>query len=667
MDPTSLKVLLSGSKKDGSLYVDDVFSTFLYEGNNSTNTITNGIDFAGEGGMLWVKARNNSSPENHTIVDTERPIKSGENGYPYLTSAHANPEYESGLTSFNSDGFTWGYGNNQYNGSLDYVSWSFRKAPGFFDVVTFTGDGVAGRTISHSLGSTPGMVIVKSTSHTENWAVWHRSISNTQMLQLHSEDDVYNQSEGPINIWNSTTPTATEFTVGDWSGVNQNGYSYVAYIFAHDDASFGTNGDESIIKCGSYTVPSASNFEVNLGFEPQFVLVKNITDNNTSAASWYLLDSIRGSLNSDNLSTAVLSANKTLDEQNALYAGSGYDLLQPVPTGFRVPGANSPTATGNVNSSYVYMAIRRPNKPPESATEVFNVSYRITGEPTYPAPFVVDGAILATTNGPGGSDNTYHGWFSRLTGKYGLSSTSTNSQYNWGTNSGRFDHMDGWGGSDTASTYSHSYMFKRAPAFFDVVAYTGQSNTANHNVNHNLGVVPELIFFKRRSGTKDWYTYSSVTGTGKALYLNNDLGVVTDSSFISTTPTSTVIPTNSYAQIDNQDDTYTAFLFATLPGISKVGSYSGSSGYDVNVDCGFTAGARFVMIKRTDSAGDWFVYDTLRGITTGNDPYIYMNNANQQVTNYDYIDPLSSGFTVTSSAPTALNTSGATYLFLAIA
>jgi hypothetical protein len=97
-----------------------------------------------------------------------------------------------------------------------------------------------------------------------------------------------------------------------------------------------------------------------------------------------------------------------------------------------------------------------------------------------------------------------------------------------------------------------------------------------------------------------------------------------------------------------------------------VGSYTGT-GSDLNVDCGFSAGVRFVFIKRTDSTGDWYLYDSERGIVAGNDPYVRLNKTNAEVTNTDYIDPLSSGFTVTSSAPADLNASSGTYIFLAIA
>jgi hypothetical protein len=97
-----------------------------------------------------------------------------------------------------------------------------------------------------------------------------------------------------------------------------------------------------------------------------------------------------------------------------------------------------------------------------------------------------------------------------------------------------------------------------------------------------------------------------------------------------------------------------------------VSKYTGT-GSDINVDCGFSAGARFVLIKRIDATGDWYVYDSVRGIVAGNDPYLFVNSNAAGVTTTDYIDPLSSGFTITSSAPAALNASSGEYLFLAIA
>jgi hypothetical protein len=111
-----------------------------------------------------------------------------------------------------------------------------------------------------------------------------------------------------------------------------------------------------------------------------------------------------------------------------------------------------------------------------------------------------------------------------------------------------------------------------------------------------------------------------------------------------------------------------AYLFATCVGVSKCGSYTGT-GATQTIDCGFGAGgSRFVLIKRIDSAGGaWYVWDSARGIIAGNDPYLLLNSTAVEVSNTDYIDPYSPGFELSSTAPAAINASGGTYIFLAIA
>jgi hypothetical protein len=73
------------------------------------------------------------------------------------------------------------------------------------------------------------------------------------------------------------------------------------------------------------------------------------------------------------------------------------------------------------------------------------------------------------------------------------------------------------------------------------------------------------------------------------------------------------------------------------------------------------------MIKRTDSTGDWYVWDSARGIVAGNDPYLLLNSTAAEVTNTDYVDTYSLGFEISSTAPAAINANGGTFIFLAIA
>jgi hypothetical protein len=174
-----------------------------------------------------------------------------------------------------------------------------------------------------------------------------------------------------------------------------------------------------------------------------------------------------------------------------------------------------------------------------------------------------------------------------------------------------------------------------------------------------------MMLVKRRDSTSTWYVYASPLGSTQSLALSStDAAVVGSSAWADTDPTSTTFKVASYISV--LGGTYVAYLFATCPGVSKVGSYTGT-GTTQTINCGFTAGARFVLIKRTDSTGDWYVWDSARGIVAGNDPYLLLNSTAAEVTNTDYVDTAATGFEITSTAPAAINASGGTFIFLAIA
>ncbi|NBT50308.1 MAG: hypothetical protein EBT12_01920 [Marivivens sp.] len=569
------------------LYVDDVFSTFLYEPTGSAQTITNGIDLDGEGGLLWIKPRD---ANHHLLWDTERGISKN------INSSNANAETTAssgyGITSFNSDGFSLGlnYNGENYSGFTSGIcSWTFRKAPGFFDVVTYTGNGTAGRTVAHNLGSVPGCIIIKEIDGTEDWRVYHRSLGATKNLRLNQ-----NYAAGTnIPIFNDTEPTSTVFTVGTDPATNGNNKNFVAYIFAHDDQSFGEDEDESIIKCGTFTTDGSYNGTVTLGWEPQWVMVKN----SSATGGWFIHDVMRGApVSGDN---NWLYANTNGAETTSSVA------IRPNPTGFT-------SFNHSASTDMIYIAIRRPHKPPEAGTDVFAIDTLGGTSPTPPgwtSGFPVDWEFIH-------KDNVTSQWGSitRLTMKLlYLNLTNTESSIN---SNDTFDHMTGWSDNTGPNANNFSWMFRRAPGFFDVVAYSGTG--AAQNVNHNLEVTPELMIVKSRSAG-NWNVYSSATGATKYLNFNGTIAAATSSSrWNDTAPTSSV----------------------------------------------FTAGTTTSISGET---GDWYVYDSTRGIVGGNDPYLLINSTAAEVTNTDYIDPLNSGFTVTSSAPAGLNASGGTYIFLAIA
>tara|TARA_R110002096_G_C14313699_1_gene699681 strand:- start:92 stop:742 length:651 start_codon:yes stop_codon:yes gene_type:complete len=216
-------------------------------------------------------------------------------------------------------------------------------------------------------------------------------------------------------------------------------------------------------------------------------------------------------------------------------------------------------------------------------------------------------------------------------------------------------------------------MWKRAPSFFDVVAYTG-NGTAGRTVSHNLTVAPEMIWVKNRSRGRSWVVYHTATGNTGFLKLNETLALITSGSqnrfgngTVGVSPTASNFTVATNQDVNYSGDTYISYLFASLPGISKVGSYTGT-GNTLNIDCGFTSGARFVLIKNTNG-GNWYVYDTARGIVPGNDPALELNTTSAEDNQYDSIDPYSAGFTLTaySGSSPALNEPSEPFIFYAIA
>jgi len=644
-------------------YIEDVFSTYLYTGNGSTQTITNGIDLSTKGGLVWSKDR---AAGSHWLIDTIRGRDS------FLVSNNDNGQttgFNGNIASFNSNGYslTTGYPNTN---AANYVSWTFRKQPKFFDVVTYTGNGSSLRSLSHSLGSEPGFIVVKKTSGVENWGVYHRSLPAAgRIVYLNL---TFTDSDGYVGF---TPPTSSIFYVGGGgSGIsggtvtsNENGATYVAYLFAHNAGGFGVSGNDNVISCGSYTGTGAAGNAITLGYEPQWLMIKR-----TDAANvWHMQDIMRGSPVSGG--SAQLYANQT----NAEFSSGANPEAFPTATGFTLQqNTASVNATGG---TYIYIAIRRgPMKVPTTGTSVYNAIAR-TGT-----------SATATVTGVGfspdltiirGRDAGYSWrWGDRLRGTPAvLRSNLTYAELTGEADLSSFD-MNGISLTGTGPSLSNgsggayiNHFFRRAPGFFDEVCYTG---TYLAPQTHKLGVAPELVIFKNRTtGVMNWIVKSyPILGNSQALVLNSSAAAgipsgLSSPPFAATPDTATIFYSQNVAiqEYNFTTDNYVAYLFATCPGVSKVGSYTGN-GSSQTIDCGFAAGARFVLIKRTDSTGDWYTFDTVRGIIAGNDPFLFLNATSAEVTSYDAVDPANSGFIVNNDATNfPINVASATYIFLAIA
>jgi hypothetical protein len=255
------------------LKISDVFATALYTGNGSSQNITNGLNLSA-GGLVWVKSR--SLAQSHALVDTAR-------GAPQTLSTDQASAQTGGLlsvTGFLSNGFSVGSDPIANGNTSTYASWSFRKAPKFFDVVTYAGNG-ATQNISHSLGIAPSIIIVKATSAATDWRVYMVSAGASNYIALNSTARFI----GSTTTWNNTAPTSSVFSVGADSVVNNSGVSYVAYLLAHDTTGTG------LVRGGTFdTSASASTYTgATLGWEPQWLLLKNAT----TSGNWHIVDSTR--------------------------------------------------------------------------------------------------------------------------------------------------------------------------------------------------------------------------------------------------------------------------------------------------------------------------------------------------------------------------------------
>ena len=616
-----------------------------------TNSGTDFLSDYGEGGLVWIK--NMDQADDHVLTDTVR-------GATKITRSNSKTDETTDadtLTAFNSAGFSVGADVKVNTNNETYCSWTFRKTPNFFDIVTYTGSGSA-QNISHNLGVVPGMVMIKERAGDEHWRVWHRDFEDgDHYLSLSDQNPVILDNNN--QIFNATDPTSSVFTVGTDNSTNGSNKTYVAYLFAHNnnDGTFGPDGDLDIIKCGVYTGTgneSISNL-VSVGFEPQFVIVKRLTG---GSEHWFMGDTQRGwrqsKFSNDNGLIQVFYPN----DSTAQLADA---LLWLTNDGFALVNNNSKVNSNN--SKYIYMAIRAGRTGiPETATDVFNVSTdsALSANEFMAGTERADMVISTST-----STGTSRVLSSRFTGG-DLFLQAQNDEEGFRNSGG---YVNKWTDPElknnefSGGPATVHWSWKRAASYFDVSAfYSGDS--ANRRISHKLGVVPEMVWVFCRTANRDRFVYHKDMDANPRNYsilINEDDAKSNTTAIWGTAdPTTTDFGLNESNVIGDSNLLGIAYLFATAEGVSKVGSVS-HSGSSTDVDCGFAAGSRFVLLKRTDAAGNWYIWDSVRGIVAGNDPYLLWNGSAAQTTNTDFIDPLASGFQISG------NFTDGDYIFYAIA
>jgi len=646
--------LMSGAAGAGGdkVYVDDLVSITPWMGNGqNSRAIVNNLDYTDGKGLVWIKHRGSSVAGllHNTVRGASKSVRPASNAqeftdYPFGT-----------LSSFNNNGFTLATGSSNVNyvnqNNEKFISWGFKAAEKFMDIQVYDGTGSEQR-INHDLGVIPYMVIIKRLEDSDSWIVWHNRMTTQAggYLQLNS-----NAAQGNQSTYWSSDGTAPNDQVGNWkigphNHVNANGEKYLMILFAHNEAVFGETRNKPLCHVYSYTGDGSNSNHVNIGFEPQFTMIKR----RDSTGHWYMHDAMRGVISGH--SDWRLQADQY--DQDAL---SG-NYIKYTPTGFTLE-----SAAGGINSNgqtYLYIAIRRPDagvgKPVELGTDVLSMVYGNSGgtNPSFVSNFPVD---FAFTRQPATSE----AWYTAarlIQGKYLFANDVYEEQ---SASNYLFDHDNGWRDGSAITSY-FSWMWKRH-AGFDVVAYTG-NGSAGHQISHNFLKTPEMIWVKRRSGTTNWFVYHKNLNGGSSpedyyLKLNSD-SAETDATtaWNDTAPTASHFTVGTHAQVNENGSNFLAVLFTSIPGISKLGGYTGtSSSPSVTITTGFSP--RFLLIKRIDGVRDWCVFDTVRGIGSGTNDYKLRLNTNAAQSNGQFVDVTSTGFTVQSVLD--VGTNGGKYLYYA--
>ena len=643
----SQQLLLGQTGGGGSsvTYVENVHSTYAYTGTGSTLPIVNNIDLSTKGGAVWYKSR---ATGDNVIVDTVRGFTYSSSPLLLTNSTNAQLAVGSNYLETNTTGYTIGpsaTGTNINGSGTKYISWTFAEQTKFFDVVPLLNSTT---TYNHNLGATPACILAKCTSAgSANWVVYHKNLPSptTQYLNLNTAGTTGTYGAGAWAV------SSTQFTID--SGLWSTGTNGIAYLFPSAAGGFGEGGTDSVTFCGVFN----STGQVTCGFEPQWVLMKDTGNSSSYTGDWRLFDCIRG-IYAD-IDDAQLFPNTNGPENS----GSFGTVLAVNATGFVVEGQ------GYNGSPVVFVAIRRgPMAVPTVGTSVYSqVKYAgdNTSNRAFTTGFPVDTNLVKGLTGSGNSPCI------GLRKTDGMGETEITSN--------PYQSLTDWIAYDdnTQLIYQGSYQysnasgidylsnsFLRAPKFHDVQTWNGTG--ASRSVDHTLTIPPELIIIKNRAVNSSWPVYCAALGNTKALELNTNGTAFTYNYWQNTTPTSTQFFVTSATEINGSGNPMQAIMFATCPGVSKVGSYTGTGGAQT-IDCGFSTGARLVIIKRTDVTGGWYVFSSAMGMSPGTSPYYLLNSNAAYVTGVDYVNKTNVGFTLTSSALSELNGSGGTFIFVAIA
>ena len=541
------------------------------------------------------------------------------------------------------------------------VYWSFKKKSKFFDVKVYQGDGVNNRVINHDLGCEPGAVIIKGIDAAEEWVFYHKYGGTVGTSTADSWKYYYkfHVDQGPILYGNSTDwmvkPVGTtHITLGGPSAYNNSpSVKYIAFFFADaGSGGFGDDGSLDGIACGKGVVGdwNSANSYQDLGFEPQWVLIKGRTQ--TTSNPWCIVDAQRNMYSEyQGGGGSTWAKSPTVQSAQSSEQAYGVSLFTDGGGFYLRRNQGNYGAVLQDGNEYIYIAIAKPQRTATQqnmmldgvgtgATNFFSPTTVTAGadRPRILPGFSPDSAWIKT-NYTSGSDD----WnvFNRKVGFKEGTGMSNTKQFKTMFNT--HDNKDG--GSDVNIFYGNGYyanndgsysfdandifyVLKKTPHFYDT-QHTFLDGTEPKVVKHNLGKKPELMISKVTwpSGAPSigghWWMYSGAPGLGYTMTtkLDGSSGSepftsgdswAADHAGVSDPTASTFTLGNISGTVSGSGWAHT-MLFSSCPGVSKVGFYTGT-GSLIDIDCEFVSTPRFVHIQKV-SGGQRYIWDSLRGMS----------------------------------------------------
>ena len=327
----------------------DYFTTKLFTGNGGTQTIS-GLDFQPD--FLWIKDRGSAS--SHYLCDAIR----GSTKRLRSDTTAAEVTLTNAVTSFTSDGFAMGDHGAVNSDTSPYVAWSWKAGTSVsgntggsgtaktytgsvntdagFSIIRYIGNGTAGHTIPHHLGTTPTWFICRTISAAKEWDVYHHKLASSpesDYIVLNTTAAAAGATDA-ADKWNDTAPTSSVVTLGDSSQINTNDGTCIMYAFSEKQgyskfSSYIGNGNVN----GSY---------IHLGFKPAWVMIKLTSG---AGEDWKIYDDKRLGYNAANKS---LAANTNAADSNS---NISIDILS---NGFK--NRNTSGALNSSGATYIYMA-----------------------------------------------------------------------------------------------------------------------------------------------------------------------------------------------------------------------------------------------------------------------------------------------------------------------